>query len=184
MPHVLAISGSSAAASINRLLLEHAVSLITGATTEVVSVLDFPAPIYSPEVENAGFPKTMTALHEKVIAADALILASPEHNGGSPAMLKNAIDWLSRAAPGQNFLPKPVLLLSTSPGGRGGSGNLDSLATRVPFWGAQVVGKVSVAKFYDVFDADRGLTDPLLAAELQAGVTAIVAAAESAASES
>jgi chromate reductase, NAD(P)H dehydrogenase (quinone) len=160
--NILGISGSSASASINALLLDSALALIDDATVQVVSVRDLDAPMYSVDVESSeGAPAAIRRLYDHLQAADAVVLASPEHNGMPPAMLKNCIDWLSRVQPGIKWILKPVVLLSASPGPGGGARNLAHLAGVIPHWGATVVGTCSVGRWHKAYDAEAGtLTDP------------------------
>jgi len=46
---------------------------------------------------------------------------------------------------------KPLLLMATSPGARGGQTVLDIAAARFPYMGAKITGALSVPSFYDNF---------------------------------
>src|SRR5882757_4109764 len=63
-------------------------------------------PIYNFDVQEKGFPAPATKLRDEILAADALLFASPEYNWTVGAPLKNAIDWMSRFQP-QPFNNKP-----------------------------------------------------------------------------
>jgi chromate reductase len=79
-------------------------------------------PLYDADVETAdGIPERVAALNEATVAADGLLLATPEYNNSTPGVFKNAIDRLSRppADIGQVFGGKPVAVLGTSPSGFG-----------------------------------------------------------------
>ncbi len=79
-------------------------------------------PLYDADVETAdGIPERVSALKDAIVAADGLLLATPEYNNSMPGVFKNAIDWLSRppADIGQVFGGKPVAVLGASPGGFG-----------------------------------------------------------------
>ena len=101
------------------------------------------------------------------------MIASPEHNGMMPAFFKNMMDWLSRAG-GKIFQEKPVLLMSTSPGPRGGQTNLQNMKNVFPYWGATAVfADFSVGSFFQAYDAAAGtFTNPEDEARLQEAVTA------------
>lgn len=176
---ILALSGSPATPSINAALLAHATSLLPeGTEVDRVSVLDIEQPFWTSTAEAAGVPAAIQSLHARLQAADGVVLASPEHNGGAPALLKNTLDWLSRVNPGQPWLPRPLLLLSASPGARGGAGNLSGMAGLAPWWGATVVGHMSVGSWHSAADPATGaLLDPTLAATLRDHVAALAAAA-------
>ena len=81
---------------------------------------------------------------------DGFIIASPEHNGGTPAFLKNILDWLSRRSKGV-FDDKPLMLMSTSPGAKGGATNLNYLKHSLPYQKAVVASSFSLGSFYDNF---------------------------------
>jgi hypothetical protein len=73
-------------------------------------------------VETADeIPERVSALKEAIVAADGLLLATPEYNNSMPGVFKNAVDWLSRppADIGRVFGGKPVAVLGASPGGFG-----------------------------------------------------------------
>lgn len=90
-----------------------------GTTLEILpSIAELP--IYDGDIEAEGFPAPVTAMGEKVAAADALVIVTPEYNYSVPGGLKNAIDWLSRLKP-QPLAGKPTLILSASPGSMGGA---------------------------------------------------------------
>ncbi|MCO4773427.1 MAG: NAD(P)H-dependent oxidoreductase [Deltaproteobacteria bacterium] len=156
--NLLALSGSSSSRSINHALLLSALTLLPeDVEVTVVSVRDLDAPLFSVDIEkDPGPPASILALHATLNAADAVLIASPEHNGSMPAMLKNTIDWLSRVVPFQPFLTKPLALLGTSPGGRGAATNLNNMARLAPFWGATVVGTFSLPSFGANFDTESG----------------------------
>jgi len=167
---LIALSGSNSSGSINTTLLR-AVATLTEVDVEIISIRDFPAPFFSidEETEN-GIPQTMQDLYSRLLAADGVIISSPEYNGMMPGGFKNAIDWISRIT-GRGFFKKTVLLLSTSPGGRGGMGNLANMAKVMPFWGAEVFDSHSLPRFNDAF-TDGVLVD----AEVRALLTEKVAA--------
>src|SRR5437868_5870404 len=114
---ILGISGSLRKGSFNTMLLNAAVKLApAGTTIEVASIRDIP--LYDGDVESAGFPPAVQTLKDKVIAADALLIVTPEYNNSIPGVAKNAIDWLSRppADVPRVFSGKPVGLIGATPG--------------------------------------------------------------------
>jgi chromate reductase len=111
---VLGISGSLRRGSYNAALLAAARELApAGMAIETFDI----APItpYSEDERARGFPPTVEALRERIRAADALLIATPEYNYSIPGVLKNAIDWASRP-PDQPFDGKPVALMGASRG--------------------------------------------------------------------
>jgi NAD(P)H-dependent FMN reductase len=125
---ILAFSGSSRTHSINTKLLQHAVAGArqAGASVTIVGLADYEMPIYDGDLEEReGLPAGARAFQRAVAQHDALLIASPEHNGGYTALLKNALDWLSRPLPeggsGMDLLAgKAAAVVSASPGKLGG----------------------------------------------------------------
>lgn len=116
--HVLAIAGSLRKESFNRKLLVASQRL---APPEMeIEIFDLAAiPPYNMDLE-PDFPSAVTALKERIKAADGLLIATPEHNFGIPGVLKNAIDWASRPPDEAVFDGKPVIVQSASTGWAGG----------------------------------------------------------------
>lgn len=180
MSTVLVFSGSSSANSINRSLAEVAAGALTDAEATCVDLRDYPLPIYSIDLQNAGgFPAEAQAFKDLIEAHDGFIIALPEHNGSMPAIFKNLIDWLSRMER-KIFQDKPVLLLSTSPGQGGGKTNLANVASLMSWWGGKVTGVFSLGQFHDMVKTDtRQIKDPAQAAMLNAHVQVFEAAVRS-----
>jgi chromate reductase len=121
MAVIVGISGSLRAASINSALLRAAAGLMpAGSTLDIASIRDIP--LYDGDVEaDQGIPPAVAALKRKIIAADGLLLVSPEYNNSIPGVFKNAVDWLSRppADAPRVFGNRPVAVIGASPGGFG-----------------------------------------------------------------
>ncbi len=95
-------------------------------------------------------------LYEKIVEAPALIIAVNEYNANISGFFKNILDWLSRVE--RKFLGgKKILLMSTSPGQRGGASALDYCKSQFPRFGADVVESFSLPQFYENFDSEKGL---------------------------
>lgn len=159
MKVILAFSGSLSSYSINHQLIEYATPLLNGLDVRTISLRDYPMPLYSRDMEREGIPETVKELRALFDAADGFLISVPEYNSSIPAGFKNAIDWLSRTG-GKPFQEKPVLLMSATPGGRGGASVQDHLLKVMPFWGANVVGSFSLPKFNENF-AEEGLPSGL-----------------------
>lgn len=155
MKKILAFTGSNNSNSINQKLLDFATRNITLHDVTILNLNDYPLPLYGLDIEKQGIPEQVIALKNVIFEYDALIIASPEHNGSMPAFLKNVIDWLSRLAkPKESFFGvkgMPVLLLSTSPGVNGGATNIRTMMELIPWWGGDVKGTFSLGSFYEVF---------------------------------
>jgi len=116
--NVLAIPGSLRRASWNRRLLQQA-AVLAGPRLhlEVYEHLrDLPMFDEDLEASTAGGPDAVRRLRAAVAAADGLLIATPEYNHSLPGVLKNAIDWLSRAAPAEVLAGKPVAIVGASSG--------------------------------------------------------------------
>lgn len=159
MRKILAFSGSMSNDSINHQLVKCASSLIENANVEVIRLSDFEVPLYSKEREaQSGIPELIQQLREKFDSVDGFILSTPEYNSSVPAGLKNTLDWISRME-GKIFQDKPVLLMSATPGGRGGQSVLGHLSAIIPFWGAKLIGPFSLPVFKDNLQ-DEVLNEP------------------------
>ena len=150
MKHILAFAGSNSKTSINKQLAIYAASHIEETTYDVVDLNEYPLPIYSLEEEQKGFPKLAMEFNDVLGAYDGFVVSLAEHNGSYAAVFKNIFDWVSRIDR-KVFKDKPVLLLATSPGGRGGATVLDTASGTFPHLGAQVIATFSLPSFYDNF---------------------------------
>ncbi len=97
--NILAFAGSSRKDSWNRKVLEVAVAGArdAGATVTVVNLADYPMPIYNADWHTEhGVPDAMRELRKLMMAANGVLIASPEYNASLTPLLKNTIDWLSQ----------------------------------------------------------------------------------------
>ena len=120
---VLAISGSLRDASFNTALIRAAQRLApAGLTIDRYDGLDA-VPPFSEDIEPQP-PASVVDLRERIAAADALLVATPEYNYGVPGVLKNALDWASRPSfPITSWVSplahKPVAIMGAAPTGMG-----------------------------------------------------------------
>ena len=165
---ILAFAASNSSVSINRQLAEYAASLCQGAEVEVIDIHDYEMPLYRHDREEAdGIPQLAHDFLAKIGSADGLIVSFAEHNGAYSAAFKNLFDWCSRVGR-EVWQGKKMLLLSTSPGGRGGQSVLEFATAATPRFGGDVVGTMSVPSFGENFDSAAGkLDDAALDAELR-----------------
>ncbi|MFC2175771.1 NADPH-dependent FMN reductase [Bacteroidota bacterium] len=158
MKRILAFSGSLSNDSINHKLVTYVSELFVETEVIIVKLADYPAPLYSKEEEQTnGVPANIQKLHELFSRADAFLISTPEYNSSIPGGFKNILDWISRME-GKIFQNKPTLLMSTSPGGRGGSSVLSHLSTVFPYWGADLIATFSLPMFHTNF-GEAGLTN-------------------------
>ncbi len=116
---VLGFCGSLRQKSYNMIALKTAGELMpAGMKLEITRYDDLP--MYNYDLQEKGFPAAATRLRDEILAADALLFASPEYNWSVGAPLKNVIDWMSRFQP-QPFANKPTALFSATTGPMGGS---------------------------------------------------------------
>ncbi|HOD09344.1 MAG TPA: NAD(P)H-dependent oxidoreductase [Flavobacterium sp.] len=151
MKKIIAFGGSSSRNSINKQLATYAASLFENASVEVLDLNDYDMPVYSVDREKEdGIHPLAQQFYDTIGTADLIVLSFAEHNGNYSAAFKNTLDWASRIN-AKTFQQKPMLLLATSPGARGGSSVLDIATKRFPFQGGDVKGSFSLPSFYDNF---------------------------------
>ncbi|NQY66799.1 MAG: NAD(P)H-dependent oxidoreductase [Flavobacteriales bacterium] len=164
--NILTIPGSSSTNSINKKLAEYAGSLFEKGDVENVDLNDYEVDIFSVDKEKNGIPKKISELAEKIDNSNLLILSLAEHNGSYSAAFKNVYDWLSRIPNRKALGNKPMLLLATSPGGRGGASVLAAGLERFPRDGSEVWESFSLPSFNDHFTDDKGITTTSIRLEL------------------
>jgi chromate reductase len=107
----LAIAGSLRKGSLNKALVKAAIQVAPpGVIVEDFGDLDG-IPLFNEDTEKPQ-PERVRQLKEKIVAADALLIATPEYNNSVPGVLKNAIDWASRPAGDNSFDDKPAAIMS------------------------------------------------------------------------
>jgi chromate reductase len=153
---VLAFAASNSRSSINKALVTYASSLLEHAEIDLIDLNDYEMPIYSSDRENdSGIPQRAHDFYNKISAADALMISFAEHNGSYTAAYKNLFDWTSRID-AKVYQDKPTVLLATSPGPGGAGGVLAAAKGSAPYFGMNVKADLSVAKFFDEFDVEKG----------------------------
>lgn len=155
MKKILAFAGSSSPTSINHQLILNVTHRIGEQEVEVLDLYEIEFPMYSIVREKEGIPQTVKFLYEKITEHPALIISVNEYNANVSGFFKNIIDWLSRVD--RKFLQeKKILLMSTSPGKRGGSSALEYCKEQFPRFGGEVVESFSLPQFYENFDSEKG----------------------------
>ncbi|MHA7285487.1 NAD(P)H-dependent oxidoreductase [Arthrobacter sp. MDT3-44] len=182
---ILTLVGSLREGSINRQLAEAAAE----HAPDAVDVVTFDAlsdvPFYNEDIDNdADRPKAADALRAAAADADALLLVSPEYNGTMPAVLKNAIDWLSRPYGAGAISSKPAAVIGSAFGQYGGVWAHDEARRALSVAGASVLEDAklsiggSITRFAELHPKDdsevAGQVSDVLSA--LAGATAPVAA--------
>lgn len=153
---IIAFGASTSNDSINKKLATYAASLFENASVEVVDLNDFAMPLFNVDIEmTIGEHEMAHAFLAKIQSADLLVLSMAEHNGNYSTAFKNIFDWCSRIN-GKVFQEKPMLLLATSPGARGGASVLEIAKNAFPRYGAVIKATFSLPSFNENFDLQKG----------------------------
>ena len=167
-PRILVFAGSARTGSFNKRLARAAATLAerAGADVTFADLRDHPMPLYDGDVEASdGVPAAALAWKELLFAHDGFLIAAPEYNGSLTPLLKNAIDWASRAtekgeAPLRAFRGKTAGLLAASPGSLGGLRGLSHLRTILAGIGVLVVpDQCAVPQAHKILGDDNGIAD-------------------------
>ena len=112
---VAVLVGSLRADSLNRKLAEILRDEApAGVTLDIIDGLG-EVPFYNEDIDGASAPAAATALRERVAAADRVLAVTPEYNGTMPAVLNNAIDWISRPYGAGAVVGKPFGVIGATP---------------------------------------------------------------------
>jgi len=166
-PKILAFAGSTRKDSYNKRLVKIAAlaAEAAGADVSVVDLRDFPMPLFDEDLEaEAGMPVPAQEFKDLLIAHQGLLIASPEYNSAYPAVLKNALDWASRPAPGEPslaaFTGKVAGIMSASPGALGGLRGLVPLRMLLSNISILVLPQqVAIGKAYEAFNPEGTLKE-------------------------
>ncbi len=164
---ILAVSGSLRRDSYNTALLRTAVELApAGVELELYDALGT-LPPYNADADVEPAPAPVQDLRDRVAAADAVLIATPEYNGSMPGQLKTAIDWASRPFPESSLRNKPAAIMGASVTAYGAMWAQADLRRVLGLAGARVVGEeLPVAQAATQFDDEGRLNDPDLRARL------------------
>ncbi|MCF1750043.1 NADPH-dependent FMN reductase [Mariniradius sediminis] len=148
---ITAFAGSNSSRSINKKLVEYTLKAFPEFEIKLLDLNDFEMPIYSMDREkNTGIPEKAYEFRTQLAQSDAIICSLAEHNRAYTVAFKNIFDWCSRIDM-NIFANKPMLLMSTSPGGFGG-GNVMNLAEAFfPKCGANIIETFSLPSFHQNF---------------------------------
>ena len=174
-PRIVAFAGSARKDSLNLRLVKVAAegARAAGANVTVLDMRDFPMPLFNQDLEEAeGPPENAGKLKAIMLAHEGLLIASPEYNSSITPLLKNTIDWVSRAGDGEQALTayegKVAAVMSASPGRLGGLRGLVHLRSILSNIGVLVIpDQVAVGEAHTVFDADGNLVDDGRRASIQ-----------------
>lgn len=161
MTHTVAcFVGSASEDSLNR-RLAGALMLAAPASLEFVEAEIVDLPFYRPEFE-VDFPEVGRRLKQVVEEADGVLMVTPEYNRGVPAVLRNALDWLSRPKGSNSLAGKPVMLAGATPGAVGTAVAQAELRSVLGFFNVRLMGQpelyIRINK--QQFDEDGRATTP------------------------
>ena len=167
---VIAFAASSSKNSINKKLATLAAhtlrdELVPDAEVDVLDLNDFEMPIYSIDREKeTGIPDLAHQFKSKISAADGIIISFAEHNGAYSAAYKNIYDWVSRIDTSV-WMGKPMFLLATSPGRRGGQSVLELATNNYKHGNKNTIASFSLPSFQENFSVNLGITNEELEKE-------------------
>lgn len=151
MKKIAAFAGSTSSTSINKQLANYAAKQLKNNSFDLLDLNDYEVPIYSEDIEKKeDYPEGAIQFNKALDSYDGFIISLAEHNGSYAAAFKNLFDWVSRENK-EVFRNKPVLVMATSPGARGGASVLTSALATFPHMGASETTSFSLVKFYDNF---------------------------------
>ena len=175
---IAALVGSLRTGSINRQLAQVAVDNapqgVRVTIVEGLGELPFYSEDHDPSIEQgATLPAGVAALRESVGAVDAVLLITPEYNGTIPAVLKNAIDWLSRPYGAGAVSGKPVGVIGAALGRYAGTWSREDTRKSVGIAGGRVIEDVEVGVQTSTL-GEQGVADPDLVGQVVAAVNRLV----------
>jgi NAD(P)H-dependent FMN reductase len=173
---VLALVGSLRAASINRQIAE----LATEAAPDGVAVTIFEGlgdlPFYNEDIDNdTHVPAAVTALRAAAADADAALVVTPEYNGSIPAVIKNAIDWLSRPFGDSALKGKPLAVIGGAYGQYGGVWAHDETRKSFGIAGPRVVESIKLSVPFGTLNGQHPREHAEVAANVRDAVGKLVA---------
>jgi NAD(P)H-dependent FMN reductase len=167
---VAVLVGSLRADSLNRRIAQTLQDRAPeGIVVEIVEGLG-EIPFYNEELDGADAPAAACSLREIVAGADRVLAVTPEYNGTMPAVLNNAIDWLSRPYGQGAITGKPFAAVGATPTPYGGKWSHDDARRSAGIAGAKVLEHVVVSQ--PAMDGDI-LADPEVVDRLVAALTAL-----------
>jgi NAD(P)H-dependent FMN reductase len=155
--------------------LFEAAARAAGADVTLIDLNDHVLPLYHGDLEDAqGLPPAAAALVALIQSHHGLLVASPEYNGNVTPLLKNTIDWCTRAD-ANPFAGKVAAVVSASPGPFGGAKSLQQAQQLLFKLGCHVVpGGTTLAQADKAFDAEGRLTDARALKSLKALAASLV----------
>ena len=154
MKRIVVIGASSSSNSINRKLANYAANLISDKKVIIdLDLREYEMSIFSEDLHRfSGIPEKALQFKREISNSDALVISLAEHNGSYTAAFKNIYDWIS-VIEADVWCSKPILLLSTSTGARGGKTVLETAHKRFSINYKHEIPFFSLPSFNDNFDS-------------------------------
>ncbi len=173
--NVLVLVGSLRSASVNRQIAEFAAANAPdGVSVTIYSGLE-DIPFYNEDIDGSDAPAPAAKLRAAVADVDALLVVTPEYNGGIPAVVKNAIDWLSRPYGKSAVAGKPVAVVGAALGRYGGTWAHDETRKSFGIAGANVVDALSLSVPIGSLDGKHPRENATVVAGLEDALTKLAA---------
>jgi chromate reductase len=171
MKNIVAFGASNSSRSINKAFASYAAKQVTNARVKILDLNQFEMPIYSIDREEQnGVPALAYNFKTHLKEADGIIISLAEHNGAYTTAFKNILDWISRIEK-DVWYNRPMLLLATSPGGRGAKTVLDIAKSKFKFMNNNTIETFSLPLFKQNFDPEEGILDQELNIAFQTSLT-------------
>ena len=168
---VTVLVGSLRADSANRKLAETLSSLAPeGVELRIAENLD-QIPFYNEDLDGADAPAAAVALRQQVADSDSVLIVTPEYNATIPAVINNAIDWLSRPYGVGAIVGKPLGAIGVTPTPYGGKWAHEDARRSAKIAGANVVEAVDFSQSSLEVDV---LTDEQVLSNLRSALGALL----------
>src|SRR3954452_4217910 len=169
---ILAISGSLRAGSSNTALLR-AMAALAPETVHIElwrGLGDLPH--FNPDLDGDDSPPAVVDFRSRLIAADGVLISSPEYAHGVPGVLKNALDWVVGSG---ELVGKPVALINASPRATHAQASLlETLTVMTTVLVAEA--SITVPLLGKTLDEDGIASDPLFSEPLRTAIAAFARA--------
>lgn len=158
---IVVLLGSLRAESLNRRIAETLRDQAPdGVVVEIADGLH-ELPFYNEDIDTQDVPAAAVALRALVDGADGVLAVTPEYNGTMPAVLNNAIDWLSRPYGVSAISGKRFGVVGATPTPYGGKWAHEDARRSATIAGAEVIDAALVSQ--SALEVDV-LNDPLIVA--------------------
>jgi len=167
MKKIIAFGASNSPISINKKLAVFAANQLENVEIEILDLIDFEMPVYSPIIEKStGVPIQAQEFAKQIKQSEGIIISLAEYNGLHTAAFKNLWDWMSRFETPQIWHKKPMFLLGTSPSRREHSYVMKASKDLFPLFGANIISSFHLPSFNHYFQ-NEDIIEPKVKDEFQ-----------------